>query len=219
MLLSVATTGTIDRQLLSDQVYDLILASILDGTREPGSRVVESEIARDLGVSQAPVREAVKRLTHSGLLVAVPRSGSYVTQISPEERAVLRELRADLEAISARIAAKLISEETLLELHDITAAMHKANQASDWATFRALDTRFHRTVVAASNVPVLLHVWDVLEPTLLSQRVLGDPSFTEPQHLAGWHEELISALTSGDPVAAAKAFQEHSTRPSTSVLK
>src|SRR5690606_40747212 len=87
---------SISRGLLSDQVYDLILASILDGSRAPGSRVVESEIARQLGISQAPVREAVKRLVHAGLVVSVARHGSYVTEISPREFAIARQMRATL---------------------------------------------------------------------------------------------------------------------------
>ena len=92
------------RVLLSDQAYDLMRRSILDGTLSPGARIVESEIARRLGVSQAPVREAVKRLAHEGLVTVLPRRGSYVAQISVDEVDDAREVRAMLEEAAARDA-------------------------------------------------------------------------------------------------------------------
>lgn len=90
------------KELLSDRVYDLIRASILDGSREPGSRVVESEIARSFNISQAPVRDAVRRLVHAGLVTSEPRRGSYVTELSEEDFSMARRLRAALEGIGAR---------------------------------------------------------------------------------------------------------------------
>ncbi|MDR1711765.1 MAG: GntR family transcriptional regulator [Propionibacteriaceae bacterium] len=102
----MAAELAVNRKLLSDQVYDLILASILDGTRAPGSRVVESEIARTLGVSQAPVREAVKKLAHAGLLTSIARNGSYVTEISREEVTFSREIRAAIESAAARVVTE-----------------------------------------------------------------------------------------------------------------
>ena len=65
--------ASVTQELLSDKVYGLVRRAILDGTQAPGSRLVESEIARSLGVSQAPVRDAIKRLGHEGLVTSLPR--------------------------------------------------------------------------------------------------------------------------------------------------
>ncbi|MDG4781337.1 GntR family transcriptional regulator [Micromonospora sp. WMMD961] len=204
------TEAVISRGLLSDQVYELILASILDGSRTPGSRVVESEIARQLGISQAPVREAVKRLVHAGLVVSVPRRGSYVTEISPEEFAIARQMRATLEAAGARIAVGHLADDDFARLRAIVARMQTAVDKGDWASFRTLDIDFHRSVIAATDLAVLARLWDTLEPMLVSQRAIGDPAYLGDRgRVVAWHTDLINALASGDPETAALAFAEH----------
>jgi DNA-binding GntR family transcriptional regulator len=201
---------TISRGLLSDQVYDLILASILDGSRAPGSRVVESEIARQLGISQAPVREAVKRLVHAGLVVSVARHGSYVTEISPEEFAIAREMRAVVEAKAAGIAATVIGKGDIARLRSITTRMQQAVEADDWAAFRTLDVEFHRTVILATGLMVLVRMWDTLEPVLISQRAIGDPSYLgDRRRVVAWHIDLVDALLAGEADAAAELFARH----------
>jgi DNA-binding GntR family transcriptional regulator len=207
----VTETG-INRRLLSDQVYDLVLASILDGTRAPGSRVVESEIARQLGVSQAPVREAVKRLVHAGLLTSIPRNGSYVTDVSPDEYGASRQIRGEIEALGASIAATQVEDTDVETLRQIVAQMRVALDANNWADFRSLDVEFHRTVVRIADVSILSRLWDTLELTLISQRAIGDPGYPyQRAHLPGWHEDLIDTLISHDPQLAADAFREHAT--------
>ncbi|MCU1410586.1 MAG: GntR family transcriptional regulator [Rhodoglobus sp.] len=200
----------IGRELLSDKVYDMILGSILDGTRAPGDRIVESEIARRLGVSQAPVREAVKRLVHAGLVTSEPRRGSYVTEISPEEFAIARELRADLESVGARAAAGNVSDGDVASLRALVDRMAASVSAGDWAGFRQLDMEFHRRALAVSGHALLARVWDALEPILVSQRAIGDPSFAGNRSvMVQWHTDLIDALVAGDPTAAGEAFYAH----------
>lgn len=196
--------------LLSDQVYDLILASILDGSRAPGSRVVESEIARQIGISQAPVREAVKRLVHAGLVESRPRHGSFVTEISPEEFAVARRMRAMIEAAGARVAVESLDPGLVARLGDIVGRMQVAIDDNIWADFRTLDVEFHRGVIRSTGSSVLARLWDTLEPMLISQRAIGDPSYLgDRREIVQWHRDLIDALESGDPDAAADAFAEH----------
>jgi DNA-binding GntR family transcriptional regulator len=200
----------ISRELLSDQVYDLIRASILDGSRVPGSRLVESEIARQLSVSQAPVREAVKRLVHEGLLTSVPRNGSFVTEVSPEEFEVARQMRAALERFAAEATVPLVNDALVATLTGIVERMHRAVVDGDWADFRSADMDFHRTVLTHNGLSVLKRLWVNLEPLLLSSGALGNPAFPgDRQAVVGWHLELIAALESGDAARAGAAFHEH----------
>lgn len=207
----VAVADTIiSRELLSDQVYDMILASILDGSREPGSRIVESEIARQLGISQAPVREAVKKLVHAGLVDSVPRRGSYVTEISQDEFAIAREMRAALESVGARVVAEKLSKTDATHLRAIVAKMSAALDNDDWAAFRTLDLEFHRSVIRLGKLAVLGRMWDTLEPLLVSQRAIGDPSYHGDRAVVvGWHADLVDVLVSGDKDAASAAFFAH----------
>ena len=200
----------LSRELLSDRIYDLIRASILDGTRAPGSRLVESELARRLNVSQAPVREAVKRLIHSGLAISEPRRGTYVTEISQDEFAIARELRASLERVGARVAVETVTDDDLNHLREIVRQMEGAISAGDSANFRTLDMEFHGSVLKIGQHPILERLWDTLEPVLVSQRAIGDPSFRGDRHrLVGWHLDLIAALESRDADAAETAFYLH----------
>jgi DNA-binding GntR family transcriptional regulator len=201
---------TLSKDLLSDRVYALIRSSIVSGEREPGDRLVESEIARQLGISQAPVREAVKRLTHEGLLTNEPRRGSYVTSISPEEFEIARELRAALEQIGARTAAVEATPADIAQLRSIVDRMRQASTSADAGEFRDLDMKFHATAIGISRRAILDRVWATLEPLLVSQRVIGDPGYHgDREKVVRWHEELIDALESGDADAAGKAFYAH----------
>jgi DNA-binding transcriptional MocR family regulator len=90
------------RQLLSDHVYALLRGWIVGGELLPGQRLVESEIARKVGTSQAPAREAIKRLAHEGLVISQPHLGTYVASVSPREAQEVRDIRVMFEAYAAR---------------------------------------------------------------------------------------------------------------------
>ncbi|MGZ0712289.1 GntR family transcriptional regulator (plasmid) [Coraliomargarita sp. W4R53] len=204
------TEAQLTKELLSDQVYDRIRTSILDGERVPGARLVESEIARRLGVSQAPVREAVKRLVHEGLVTSAARRGSYVTEVSAEEREVARQVRASLERVGARAAIPQLGSDDVRELRAIVSAMGVAVDGGDWAKFRVLDAQFHGSVLALSGHAILTRIWASLEPLLMSQRAIGDPAYPgNRSKVVGWHEDLIDVLEAGDLDAAGDAFFEH----------
>lgn len=198
------------KDLLSDRVYAIIRSSIVSGEREPGDRLVESEIARRLGISQAPVREAVKRLVHEGLITTEPRRGSYVTAIEPEELEIARQLRAVLEQIGGRVAAAEISPDDLAHLRSVVDQMRVAVAAGEPGEFRSLDMAFHAYVIGIGNHAILDRVWATLEPLLVSQRVIGDPGYDgDREQVVRWHEELIEVLESGDTEAAGQAFFVH----------
>ncbi|MEV4313468.1 GntR family transcriptional regulator [Actinocrispum sp. NPDC049592] len=202
--------GELPRMLLSDQAYERVRRSILDGTLSPGTRLVEAEIAKRLGVSQAPVREAFKRLAHEGLLVSRPRRGSYVADISAEDAGSAREVRAMLEEAAARDAVARFDEEARATLETQVGCMRQAAATGDLAAFRAADMAFHRAVVTLSGNRYLPRLWDVMESSLLSLRVVGDPGFTGSwPEMAEAHQSLIEVLASGNRGKAAAAFRDH----------
>lgn len=196
--------------LLSDQVYAMVRGLILDGSLQPGTRVVESEIARQLGVSQAPVREAIKRLAFEGLVSTAPRRGSYVAQISEDEAQDAREVRALLEESAAREAVENFGTDARQTLEKSVDGMREAAREPDLAAFRGHDMAFHRTVIELSGNSYLPRLWAVMESSLLSLRLVGDPGFTGSwTEMAEAHQALIEALASGDRGRAAAAFRRH----------
>lgn len=204
-------TGALPKALLlSDQVYAMVRGMILDGTLRPGTRVVESEIARQLGVSQAPVREAIKRLAFEGLVSTEPRRGSYVAQISEAEAQDARSVRALLEESAARAAVEHFDASAREALEKSVDGMRVAARENDLASFRAHDMAFHRAVIELSRNTYLPRLWAVMESSLLSLRVVGDPGFEGSwTEMAETHQRLVEALASGNRGQAAAAFHRH----------
>ncbi len=161
--------------LKSDEIYTQLRSQILSGELPPGHWVVESELSRQLGVSQAPVREAVRRLAQEGLLTHQPRRGNFVASISDQEQREARVVRQRIEALAAELAATAASPAEVDRLFFHVEQMREAVAANDMVRFRENDVLFHRTMVEISGNTVLLRTWAVLEPILISRRSLSDP--------------------------------------------
>ena len=112
-------TTPVTREVLSERVKDRILTWILEGELEPGSRIVETRVARDLGVSQAPVREALRDLAILGFVEMKPHKGARVREPSREELTEAIEVRAELEALAGRLAAARRTEQCLRDLEEL----------------------------------------------------------------------------------------------------
>jgi DNA-binding GntR family transcriptional regulator len=200
--------------LLSDRVYRVLRTAILAGELSPGTRVVESDLARKLGVSQAPVRDAVKRLAHETLVTAIPRRGHYVTEISAEQADQARQLRRVLEEFAARHAAERRAEGYEDQLRKTIEGMREAAEADDSIAFRDSDMAFHRLVAEASGNDFLPRIWQVLEPSLHALRVVSDPTYAGNRDgLVREHERLLDLLLDGKVDDAADAFRRHGFEP------
>ncbi|MFB6505172.1 MULTISPECIES: GntR family transcriptional regulator [unclassified Streptomyces] len=198
------------KTLISDQVYELLRQAVVEGDLAPNDRVVESEIARRLGVSQAPVREAVKQLAREGLLMHIPRRGHFVVEISSKDAEYARQVREPLERLAARLATENLTEEHLAELDGLVERMRTAAADNDVSSFRDADIEFHTTVGRISGNPFLTRMWEVLEPSLRALRAISDPLFEgDRQAMADEHGRLVNLLRDGDPDKAADAFADH----------
>ncbi|MFH9089152.1 GntR family transcriptional regulator [Streptomyces sp. NPDC017673] len=198
------------RALLSDQVYTRVRSLIVSGDLRAGDRLVEAEIARDLGVSQAPVREAVKRLVHEGLADHIPRRGSFVADVSSQDADAARAVRVIIEEFAARAVAEHPTAEALEALRAQVHAMREAAGAGDIGRFRDADIAFHRVLCEASGNPFLSRIWSLMEPSLRALRVVSDPLFTgDWAEMAEHHGVLLGILESADADGAAAAFAAH----------
>ncbi|AIJ11711.1 GntR family transcriptional regulator [Streptomyces violaceoruber] len=198
------------RVLLSDQVYTRVRGLIVNGDLKAGDRLVEAEIARDLGVSQAPVREAVKRLVHEGLADHIPRRGSFVADVSSQDADAARAVRVIIEEFAARAVAERADPESVDALRAKVQDMREAAEAGDIGRFRDADIAFHRILCEASANPFLSRIWSLMEPSLRALRVVSDPMFTgDWAEMAVQHGVLLETLESADADRAAAAFAAH----------
>jgi DNA-binding GntR family transcriptional regulator len=196
------------RVVLSDRVKEYIVEAVLSGELRPGDRIVESSMARELGVSQAPVREAIRDLVLLGFLETEPYKGTSVRSFTPEELWETYTVRAALESLAARLAASHLTADDADKLQDILDEMMEAARQQDRDRLVQLDNRFHETILKISRNKTLHQLWKSLQFGTWSIVTYRKSSY-DPAYLAARHGELLDALKAGDPEKAAHTMQHH----------
>jgi DNA-binding GntR family transcriptional regulator len=194
---------------LTDQVYSALRDAILSGTFAPGEHLPTPVVARKLGVSGSPVREALRQLAGEGLIQLEPGRGATVTVPSA---AYIREvflLRNPLEAVAARLAAERISAEQLAELCRIEAGGEAAGTAGDAPQFHVCSDQFHAAIYEAAGSPLLARTLTNLKGTLIifrnaNPQIVSDPFLVHRQHAA-----LLETFARHDGAAAEAAMADH----------
>lgn len=182
---------------------------IFDGTLQPGDRIVESRLARELGISQAPVREALRELEQMGLVVSYPNRGSSVRQINPQDAREMYTLRAHLEAMAVQLAAPKLTDEDLAAMDDLIDGMIAAGNDDNPELLTQLDTRFHEFICERSGHSLLLRTWQGINPlnwTMMTVIRLKDRNLRE---LAERHRPIVDALRAHNSVEAEQAIRQH----------
>jgi DNA-binding GntR family transcriptional regulator len=198
----------IPRIVLSDRIKEYIVESVLAGELKAGDRIVESSMARQLGVSQAPVREAIRDLVLLGFLETEPYKGTSVRSFTPEELWETYTVRAALESLAARLAAMNLTEEDANALQRILEEMMAVAHRQDRDRLLELDNMFHETILQISRNKTLYQLWKTLQFGTWSIVTYRKSSY-DPVYLAARHEELLAALKTGDPEKAAHVMQHH----------
>ncbi len=220
--MSVATEGAagkleaLSQQLgrrgpISGHIAETIRNMIVTGDLAPGDRIVESRIARDIGVGQPTVREALVALEHQGLVVRKANQGCVVTSLTRAEICQLIRIRAELETLAVELAVENASDEDIAQLLAITDRMKEAAAERSPEGFFGLDMHFHQTLWALSNnsfLPRLLE--QTLAPLLafLFIRNLRRHVATDMMDSAEAHVEIARALQTRDKAAARRITQE-----------
>jgi DNA-binding GntR family transcriptional regulator len=199
---------SLQRTVLSDQVKEFIIDAIMGGEFRPGDRIVESSLARRLGVSQAPVREAIRDLVLMGFLETEPHKGTSVRSFSPEELWDVYTVRAALESLSARLAATRLTEADVETLQSILDEMVEAGRKQDLDRMTRLDNDFHETILKIAGNRLLHQLWQALRFGYWTIVTAKMSSF-DLEYLAARHEELLNALKTRDPEKAMYAMRRH----------
>jgi DNA-binding GntR family transcriptional regulator len=176
-----------DVRTLKEQVVKLLRGAILSGKIKPGERLNESELARDLGLSRIPVREALQQLQEQGLVVDAPRRGKFVVNLSEEEIQKINSLRLVLEGEALRLCRAKISPEGLASLTNLADKMEHSREVSEIEA-SALDIEFHRTIWRYSGNEYLAKVLESITIPLFAHRVLWRLN----REMLGWASVLPS---------------------------
>lgn len=192
------------------RIRELLESRILDGEYRPGDKLVEYRIARELGVSQAPVREALRDLAGMGLVEVREHVGTRVRDIEPHEDQAVGRVRVTLEAEAAKLAARRLPHhpEELAVLRARLAELRRAAEAGDTLAVARAGVAFHRAVIEAAGQPVLLDVWNALGIELRTAVAVRDGRMSLAETAAG-HQPILDALAAGDARTASRLARDH----------
>ena len=193
---------------LRTEVYNRIRELIFSGYFKSGQKIEENELARLLGVSRTPVREALNRLESRYIVVRVPRRGTFVRKISLKEITELFTIRGLLEGNSAKLAAENSSEKDIKELIKILDLMKKT---SDRDTLEDLNRKLHMFIHSFAGEITKNLITEYYEFLVYVDRILlsGIDSEDRIKEIRKEHEEIITAIKAHDPEKAEKAARSH----------
>lgn len=195
---------------LSEQVCEELRRQIVHSHRQPGDRMVELEIAAEMGVSQGTVREALQRLESDGLVERQSRTATFVTGSSLEEMYELSMIRKTVEGFTFRRATERITDRQCDELQALVEQMRDAARNKDMETLERIDTQFHERVCELSGSRIMLRVWLPLFTQL--RRFITQSHqryFPQRTEIADGHQPLVDALRSRNPKKAEAAITKH----------
>ena len=193
---------------LSAIVLRTLREAIIDGRLAPGEAVVEAQLSRQLGVSRAPLREALRSLENEGLIVSVPWRGSFVAPLT--ERSVT-ELQAFRRLIEVFAAEQVLASDRsdVASLDALVAEMERCAETNDLDCLNEADVRFHTRIVEMSDNALLLDVWRSYVSPIRRALALRNRANSDPVSIVAMHRSLVAAFRAGDLDAIKTCYRTH----------
>jgi DNA-binding GntR family transcriptional regulator len=201
-------SSDIGGELLSATVKRIVLDRIVQGHYRPGERIVEFKLAKELGLSQSPVREGLRELAAVGIVTIHPRRGARVRLPSAKELADVSLVRAEIDALAARLAAGRVPDATLETLGELVELMLDRLDAGDFSGVTEADVRFHHLIAEASENHALVRAFDQLAPFARTFITLTLPD-VDVRGIVLEHRPILDALRARDADRAAEAARAH----------
>lgn len=194
---------------LRDIVFSALREGILSGELKPGERLMEVQLAEEMGVSRTPVREAIRKLELEGLVVMIPRKGAYVAGLTLKDVADVFEIRGSLEGLAAALASERITDDEIENLGNILKQLSTAVEAKDLETTIKKDAEFHQILFSATRNERLAQMVNNLKEHIDRFRI---QSFTNPARMKSVldeHQKIVDAIKKRDADSAEKLAKDH----------
>lgn len=198
----------LQKKVLSEQIREQLMESIVNGDIKPGTKLVENTLAKEFGVSQAPVREALKSLESLGLVLVEPYKGTTVKKFGIETMQEYFVVRSELEGLAARLACQNITEEELHELELLLEDMIEAAKMRDYGRRAEINRMFHNNIIAASHNSLLVNVCRMVQLGSWS-RITAKYTKMDPDYMAERHREMIGYLRNREEESLENAVHKH----------
>ncbi|MBO8138102.1 MAG: GntR family transcriptional regulator [Desulfotomaculum sp.] len=203
---------------LREIVFETLRDAIINGKLKPGERLMEIQLAEEMGVSRTPVREAIRKLELEGLVVMVPRKGAYVAGISMKDIVDVFEVRAALDALAARLAAERITDDELDQLEKSIVSIHEVSDGKNIEEVVARDTGFHEIIYKASRNEKLIQIITHLKEQLQRFRATSLALPGRTKEAVEEHKQIVEALSERDAELAAQLAYQHIENAENSML-
>jgi DNA-binding GntR family transcriptional regulator len=197
------------RRSLHDEVASRVRDMIIEGSLEPGARIYEEQLAKTLGVSRTPMREALKTLASEGLVELAAARGALVKRFSPKDVRDMLDVLAVLESFAARLACKEASDDQIAELralHDRMTAFYKAKKRLE---YYKLNQEFHSGVLRLAGNAALQSAHLAIQARLKRIRYIGNSEPRKWKDAMAEHEEMIRRLEARDAEGLAAILALH----------
>ncbi len=204
------------KKSLVEMAYEQVKRRILDNQYHPGYQALEQEVAEDLGMSRTPVREALIRLKHEGLVELIPRRGMRVVPIVADDMKEIYEVLTSLESMAAELLARSRPDARTLEpMVSATRDMETALTEDDLDAWAEADERFHRALIDLCGNRRLAHMANTVRDQGHRARMVTLRLREKPAASADEHHQLLKAIEAGDWQAARDVHYHHRKRAST----
>lgn len=204
---------------IREEVFNRLRQAILGGELKPGARLVERDLASQLGVSRTPVREAFRKLELEGLVSQTGRRTLVVTQVSAQDVREVFQIRAALEGLAAAMAAECATARHLSRFRTIVADMRQSVADGDLKSFARLNDRFNETLYEAAGSTRLSQMLGSLREYVSRLAVAGYEAPGRPGEALAEHAAIVAAIETHDPEAARQAATAHVLHSQQSLLR
>ncbi len=194
---------------LAQQARRTIRKAIESGKLKPGEKIAEPKLARQMGISRFPIREALRSLEKEGLVTSESYKGTYVSQTSERDIYELYSLRELLEDFALLLLMADLNDSKVKVLESVLASMKQAARAQNHEKILLEDFNFHRKICELSGHNKLLTVWLNLKRQIMAFLALEKPLFSTPNDYVATHDPVMKAIKSGETEKARKALKQH----------
>lgn len=197
---------------LRELVYEELKKQILTGKIAPGTRMMEVDLAEEMGVSRTPIREAIRKLEKEGLVIIEPRRGAYASSLSVKDMVDTLEVRENLEGFAAALAAERMSDDQINELLHLADDYADAVNANDPIRVLNMDEVFHNYIYKCSENDTLIKLGELVQERAQRFRYLYYDKLGRYQNMPLEHREIATSIASRNAQKAKELSEGHARR-------
>ncbi|WP_158606961.1 GntR family transcriptional regulator [Paenibacillus ginsengarvi] len=198
----------IQKQNISEELVKYIKQQIISGELNPGDRIVETKLARELGVSQTPVREAIRHLHGEGVITIVPNKGPMVRTLDMKDVFEIYSVRSMLEGLAIRLATQNATDAQIAELESFYEQMKLKLNDDSVSSLLYDSSHIHKTIIEMAGHDRLMNMYQSISFQIsLVNRLLGARSTKQKE--VDQHLELIEVLKKRNPDEAETTMRKH----------